>query len=222
MGGTTVNVGLNDQVAITGGPFTAGTLLAASAGSLTLQASDLNGGAAVSVALVAGDTIASIVTKINAATGGKGVIASDNGAGRLKFVDDYANAITIGGTAATLTAVGLAAGTTSVVTAGAVNSVDEMVDKINANASLLGKVRAANDNGRLRLENGSALDLVVAGVGTATGKIDGSAGTRDDRGQRCPPGPRDAVQRNPRPARLASPTTPPSTASTFCKATSSS
>jgi flagellin len=178
LGGSSVNIALNDQVAVTGGAFPAATLVAGDAGNITLQSSDLNGGNAVTVALVAGDTISTIVDKINTATGGKGIVASDDGTGKLKLVNANANAITIGGTAATLTATGLTAATTSTVSNGPAKSVDQIVDKINANATLSGKVRASNDSGKLRIENLSTLDLSIAGFNSSTSKFDGSSGTK--------------------------------------------
>jgi flagellin-like hook-associated protein FlgL len=44
-------------------------------------------------------------------------------------------------------------------------TVDEMVTSINGTAALSGKVRASNDNGKLRIENISTQDLTVAGAG---------------------------------------------------------
>jgi flagellin-like hook-associated protein FlgL len=51
--------------------------------------------------------------------------------------------------------------------------VDQLVADINANTSLVGKVQASNDNGRLRIMNLSTTDLSVAGI-NAAGNIDGS------------------------------------------------
>src|ERR1700694_1353490 len=64
----TVNVALNTATV-------AATLLAvggfrgAGAGPFTIQAADVNGGAAVTVTAVAADTVATLITKINTATG---------------------------------------------------------------------------------------------------------------------------------------------------------
>ncbi len=54
-------------------------------------------------------------------------------------------------------------------------SVDKMVDEINTHINLIGKIRAANDNGKLRIENLSTQELSVTG-GTTTA-LDGGAGT---------------------------------------------
>jgi flagellin len=55
-------------------------------------------------------------------------------------------------------------------------SVDALVAEINANHALEGKVRASNDNGKLRIENQSTSALSVGGYNISTGKIDGSSG----------------------------------------------
>jgi flagellin len=54
-------------------------------------------------------------------------------------------------------------------------TVDELVTEINlSSGALFGKVRASNDNGKLRIENQSTQDLTVDGI-TAGGAIDGTA-----------------------------------------------
>ena len=70
-------------------------------------------------------------------------------------------------------------GTPASVTGGtnAVRTVDELVTAINTNTSLIGKVKASNDNGKLSIQNLSTEDLTLAGIGTTSGQIDGSAGT---------------------------------------------
>ncbi|WDR05413.1 flagellin [Devosia rhodophyticola] len=83
--------------------------------------------------------------------------------------------------AATATAMGIATGTTSTdgvagVT-GTASTVDELVASINANTDLTGKVRASNDNGKLRIENQSTQDLTVTGL--TDNKITGGVATSD-------------------------------------------
>jgi flagellin-like hook-associated protein FlgL len=77
----------------------------------------------------------------------------------------------------TLTGIGLDAGTSAggaaLVPAGAVKTVDALVSEINGNTSLKDKVRASNDNGKLRIENLSTEELTVTGVGT-DGEVDGT------------------------------------------------
>lgn len=54
-------------------------------------------------------------------------------------------------------------------------TVDELVSEINSQSgNFFGKVRASNDNGKLRIENQSTQDLTVNGT-TAGGAVDGAA-----------------------------------------------
>jgi flagellin len=72
---------------------------------------------------------------------------------------------------------GGAVGTTAVtvsITASA--SVDDVVASINGNTSLDGKVRASNDNGKLRIENLSTSDLAVTDTAAATTGTGGTVG----------------------------------------------
>jgi flagellin len=59
-------------------------------------------------------------------------------------------------------------------------SVDELVTAINDSTALDGKVRASNDNGKLRIENQSTKALDVEGL--TTGKITGGTGKSDIKG----------------------------------------
>src|SRR5215813_5275931 len=82
--------------------------------------------------------------------------------------------------AAVATSIGIPNNTTTTngvpaVTA-AVFTVDQLVASINSNTSLQDKVRAANDAGKLRIENLSTTDLTVTGIGV-DGEIDGTGGT---------------------------------------------
>ena len=169
-GSPTIN--LNDTETTTGGNFPAATLVGADVGNLTIQAADINGGSAVTVGAVAGDTAATIAAKINTAVGIPN-FATVSGT-HLVLQDVAGNQITVGGTAATLTATGLTAGT-STATAGAAQSVDNLVAQINGNAALTGKVKASNNAGQLQITNLSTTALTVAGI-TGT-SVDGSAGT---------------------------------------------
>lgn len=58
--------------------------------------------------------------------------------------------------------------------AAAAKTVDTLVSEINSNADLKGKVRASNDNGKLRIENQSTQELDVDGV-SSSGAIDGTS-----------------------------------------------
>jgi flagellin len=57
--------------------------------------------------------------------------------------------------------------------AGAVKTIDALVDEINKNADLKGNIRASNDNGKLRIENLSTQKLDITGAGDKG--IDGAA-----------------------------------------------
>ncbi|HEY9011839.1 MAG TPA: flagellin, partial [Devosia sp.] len=71
--------------------------------------------------------------------------------------------------AAAVTAVGFGAQTVTAKT------TDELVSEINANTSLADKIRASNDNGKLRIENQSTSALTVTGV--AAGALSNGTGT---------------------------------------------
>jgi flagellin len=74
--------------------------------------------------------------------------------------------------------IGIASGTTSTNgVASTLRTVDQLVTEINTHNSLTDKVRASNDNGKLRIENLSTADLSIEGVSGTSGEIDGSTGT---------------------------------------------
>lgn len=55
-------------------------------------------------------------------------------------------------------------------------TADELVTAINSNVNLIGKVKASNDSGQLRIQNLSTADLTLGGVSAAGGTtIDGNA-----------------------------------------------
>ena len=172
----TINVALNDQETLTGATtgFTSGgsSNAVGTSGTLTIQASDINGGTAVSVAVATGDVVSTVAANINTAVGY--TLATVSG-GEIKLQDAGPNQITLGGTAGVLTGAGFTT-TTSSVGAGAVESVDQIAAAINANASLSGKVKASNNAGQLQVTNLSTSSLTVGGIGSS-GKLDGSATT---------------------------------------------
>jgi len=136
-----------------------------------------------SVTLTSGDS-PSLTTAINTANlqlqaAGSAFQAYDAGSSKLGFRE-----ITAQGTNVTLTgydATNLFTTTTSANAAaasgGTVNDVDSLVALINNNGSLTGKVKASNDNGKLNIQNLSTSSLTVTGVGSVSGKIDGTTGT---------------------------------------------
>jgi len=176
VGTTGIDVALNASTAVTGASAFAAP---AAAGNLTIQADDTNGGTAVTVALATTDTLDTTIDKINAATGGTGVVASkDTGGTKLVLTDAAGNDITVGGDAAALTATGLSAATTAATVNTSVKSVDQLVDAINNNSKLSGKVKASNDGGNLRIENDFTSDLTITGYSASSSKFDGSTGVK--------------------------------------------
>ena len=119
------------------------------------------------------ETVGAFITAVNNTANLK-VTASLNEAGALVLTaDDNTVGITVGYTgAATAGTSGIATKVIPTAVNGA-KTVDELVGEININASLQGKVRASNDNNKLRIENQSLSDLAVAG-GTAAGILTGS------------------------------------------------
>jgi flagellin len=187
VGTAPVNVAVNTatvNATLTGaGGFTAGAGAneAGTAGSFTIQATGLNGGAAVTVNVAAADQVATVVASINtaldAATGGDGGITATAVGGQIVLTGTTGNNITLAsGTAGLLDGIGFLAAnrvsTNGVV--GSVKSVDTLVADINAAAGLTDKVRASNDGGKLRIENLSTENLSIIGA-TATA-VNGGTG----------------------------------------------
>jgi flagellin len=177
VGSTPVSVYLNDQETLTGANSgfggTTGTTGAGSSGTLTIQAADINGGTAVSIAVATGDVVSTVAANINTAAGYTLATVVN---GELVLKDAGPNRITVGGTGGLPAAVGFTT-TTSTATAGAVETVDQLVTAINSNASLSGKIKASNNAGELQISNISISSLTTTGIGSGSGKIDGSAGT---------------------------------------------
>jgi flagellin len=123
-------------------------------------------------------TIGDLINGINGEAG-LNVTASLNADGEFTLTaDNNTTAITVGNTTTTPVT-----GITSQTVPTAVNTVtaktvDALVTEINANADLVGKVRASNDSGKLRIENLSTTDLTVAGISSG-GEIDGGVLTSD-------------------------------------------
>jgi flagellin len=63
---------------------------------------------------------------------------------------------------------------TTITAATEVKTVDELVTDINASSDLAGKVRASNDNNKLRIENLSTQELTIDGISSAN-SIDGTS-----------------------------------------------
>ncbi|MEO8685178.1 MAG: hypothetical protein ABI414_10110 [Devosia sp.] len=126
------------------------------------------------ITLATGDTTAMIAAKINAAatTAGASITATDEG-GKLKVTNTKGETVTLAEGTTTGGLAALGAVDPAVLAA---KSVDTIVSDINAETTLTGKVRASNDNGKLRIENQSTQELTTTGV-NASGALNGLAGT---------------------------------------------
>lgn len=93
----------------------------------------------------------------------------------LAGLADGSNDVTVGGTGAD-SVFGAARTVTGGTEGGKVKTVDELVDAINANSLLDGKVKATNDNGKLRVENLSTQALTIVGS-TTSGVVNGGTGS---------------------------------------------
>ena len=125
--------------------------------------------ATLDITLSTGDTTDTIVNKINAATttAGNGIVAkNDNGSIVLTSQANAAITVATGTVPGGHTVLGFGAD------ADVAKTADELVSVINSTVSLQGKIRASNDNNKLRIENLSTTDLDVDGV-SALGMIDG-------------------------------------------------
>ncbi|UJW86644.1 flagellin N-terminal helical domain-containing protein [Devosia sp. SL43] len=122
------------------------------------------------VGTAATEDLDDLIQAINADTD-VDVTASIDADGQFTLTaDNNTTAISVAGTGAIA---GLAAQAvpTAVNTA---KTVDALVSEINTNDDLEGKVRASNDNGKLRIENLSTQELDIAGT-TSAGAINGSS-----------------------------------------------
>jgi flagellin-like hook-associated protein FlgL len=173
-----------------------GTAVAASpigtttqAGSITIQSANIDGGAAISVAVAKGDTLTTIATNINSAiatadpTNGSHLQATVTGSGassHLVLTNDTGNQVTLSdatsnanGTAAAL---GFTSGTSS--TNGVVGTpltVTQLASAINGNSTLQGQVSASVVSGKLVLQNLTASAITVNGINSAGTNVTGVA-----------------------------------------------
>lgn len=171
--GTTASAGGTDATALFGDPAsgTAANRPVSSNGSNGTYDLTING---KTVQLTATESTAALaITKINATLGTASKFEAYAGSGskigiRAKTAD--AGPLTIGGVDASLFS-------TPADTSGLKfqATVSQLVDKLNTDFS--GKLRASNDNGRLRLENLSTQDLTIGGKNASGGALDGSTGT---------------------------------------------
>jgi len=174
------------DVSLDGGTAQSVAITATDADTLSLT---LDGGSAVTfdVADVEAVTVNELADAVNALFDAEGVeITASVDTGELVLTADNAASadvasVAVSNLAETLAGgggddTGLGAGAES-LSAATAKEVDTLVAEINANTSLQGKVRASNDNGKLRLENQSTQELDLTGVTASTGTVDGGTGT---------------------------------------------
>ena len=173
------NGGTNRAIAITATNDTtlSITVDGGTATTFTVADSDAVTGAELRDALnTAFDAAATPVAITTTFTGGAVVFTADTAA------SNEIAAVTVTTVATTDNAVlvannfGFGAGGTASTTGVVAKTVDMLVSEINANANLTGRVRASNDNGRLRIENLSTADLTLTGLNSTTGEITGGVG----------------------------------------------
>lgn len=169
---------LTFDVAVDGGSAQTITFTAA---TVTAAGGDGSDGVSIDEAV---DTINNQLTGATASqSGGKLVITSDTtGTSSTVAVSNFAasdggGTDTLSGTADLGFGTPVEAAGTASSGDGSVKTVDQLVDSINTNTSLTGKIRASNDNGKLRIENLSTQDLSVTGYDSTSSSIDGGTGT---------------------------------------------
>jgi flagellin-like hook-associated protein FlgL len=127
----------------------------------------------------ADNTITKAIATINAALGPSNAFqAVPDGAGTSIIMQSKNNGtqtLTFGGTDAAFW--GAVTQGSAPTTAGVAKTVDQLVSEINNTNGLTGKVRASNDNGKLRVENLSTQVLNLSGVNAVGGTITGGTGT---------------------------------------------
>lgn len=142
--------------------------------ALVGQTISVNGAVAYTFTGSATGQKAALISALDTATGGT---TTADATGIHISVADGTNFSIQSSNAATATATGIAATVTTTTdgvaaVAAAAKTVDTLVSEINNNADLKGKVRASNDNGKLRIENQSTQELDIDGV-SSTGAVDG-------------------------------------------------
>jgi flagellin-like hook-associated protein FlgL len=174
-----VQVDINVNPGTTAATMTGTTTAALSlgGGDINITSADLNGGAAVSVTLANGDTLAQAVTKINNALVGADantkVTASLDATNHLVLTSTSGNNITVAddaGNANTTTAeLGFTNGQTSTDgVVGTAMTVDQMVSAINSHASLASQLKASKTtDGYLSLQNLTTTAIDVDGITAA-------------------------------------------------------
>ncbi len=180
------NAGTVDfDIAIDGGPAQSVAISAVTgAGSNTLSLT-LDGGTAVTFSVadeeaVTADEIAGALNTLFDAES-LGITASTSGGELVLTSDTASSSSTAAITVSNLAEAGIAGGSglggaVDSVTNVEAKSVAQLVNEIAADPALSDKIRASNDDGKLRIENQSTQDLTVTGT-TASGVADGSTST---------------------------------------------
>ena len=122
------------------------------------------------VALATGDTVQDIADKINTAAGTDSTFKASVSEGKLVISSTTGNSVSItdGGTAGAGALLGFGA------VAYSAKSVDEIVSAVNKDTAVADKVRASNDNGKLRIQNLSTTSLSVSGTVSGASSIGGN------------------------------------------------
>ena len=179
VGETAVSINLTSQTnsaeAVTTASTATGLTGASTLASLgladgeTITVSDCTETHTYTITTAATEDLDDLIAGINGETD-LDVTAAINADGQFELTaDNNEVGITVGGTGS-IAGLATQAAPTAVYVA---KTVDELVSEINSNTDLDGKVRASNDNGKLRIENQSTQDLNIDGV-ASNGNIDGS------------------------------------------------
>jgi flagellin-like hook-associated protein FlgL len=175
VGSTAIDVALTTSgTPATPGSATSGTVPGTyTGGTLTINGTNVT---------ISDDTnAAGLKTAIDNA-GITGISVTDNGS-TITISNSGGNVDFTGSTGALLTSLGLSTSSNYVAGTSTVKTVDQLVSDINSATGLADKVRASNDNGKLRIENLSTGSLTVGGVtsGEVTGTGTATVGGNDVR-----------------------------------------
>jgi flagellin-like hook-associated protein FlgL len=187
IGTTPINVDLTTTVntaAVVSDSGSVGSLTSASSladagitisGASTFTVSDGTNTHTFNVTNTATQTVGDLISSING-NSALAVTASINSSGQFTLTaDNNTVGIATGGTVDTgPTGIDASTAANAAVNVATAKTVDALVTEINADPALNSAVRASNDNGKLRIENLSTVELTVGGVSTA-GELTGVA-----------------------------------------------
>jgi flagellin len=172
LGSTSYTINVTTAAAkaqVVGGAFPNATLQSGDEGTITLG----YGNSAANVTLAIGDNVDAVVGKINTAlnkAGVTGITASDNG-GKLQIdANDYNSDISVGGNAATLTALGLDSG--SITNTAHVDAVATYQDTAGNTVTVNGTGNTLNLTGEL-----AGISLTLTGAANAVGNFTATPNT---------------------------------------------